>query len=154
MRWLPHNPSCTRGSVVEGERVLESMGFDAEAFLREQLAADPASDPFEVLRLRGTEHLGQNFPGTSFDGALRSIEETPEVFGLLPASLPYEVVSVNGVSFDFPEELEHRIRFIATTPEGVVVLGNSYPLSRLLGKRLALSYGAAGPQDSGDSVRP
>ncbi len=146
-RWVPLDASFARGSVVEGERVLEAMGFDAEAFLREQLAADPAADPFEVLRLRVTEHLDQNFPGTSFEGALRSIEEIPEVFGLLPASLPYEVVSVNQVSFDFPEDLEHRIRFIATTPEGVVVLGNSFPLSRLLGKRLTLSYIVAGPED-------
>jgi RHS repeat-associated protein len=146
-RWVPLDASFARGSVVEGERVLEAMGFDAEAFLREQLAADPASDPFAVLRLRVTEHLEQNFPGTSFEGALRSIEEGPEVFGLLPASLPYEVVSVNQVSFDFPEDLEHRIRFIATTRQGVVVLGNSFPLSRLLGKRLTLSYIAAGPED-------
>ncbi len=146
-RWVPLDASFARGNVLEGERVLESMGFEAEAFLRGELAAGTDADPFEVLRGRVVQHLGQNFPGTSFEESLRTIEEIPEVFGLLPASLPFEVVSVSSVSFDFPEELEHGVRFLATTEDGTVVLGNSYPLPRLLGRRLTLSYAAASPED-------
>ncbi len=146
-RWVPLDASFERHRISEGERVLEAMGFDAEAFVRDEVGTGIQDDPFAALRSRVTGYLDENFPGTSFDGALRTVEEIPEAFGLLPASLPYEVVSVADVSFDFPDEREHRVRFLARTDAGEIVLGNSYALPSLLGKRLTLSYVAAELED-------
>ena len=77
------------------------MGFDAETFVRDGLVAAPQTDPLAALRADVTAYLDANLPGMAYDDALRKLVQTPEVYGILPASLPYEVVAVNGVSFDF-----------------------------------------------------
>ena len=55
--------------------------------------------------------------------------------------------SVNGVSFEFPEELAHQVRFIATREDGVVILDSVQSISRLIGRRLTLSYAPARAED-------
>ncbi len=146
-RWVPLDASFKFHTVDEGHRVLEEMAFDAETYVRESLVAEPSLDPMAELRRRVSEFLENNVPGMTFEAALRKLVQTPEVYGLLPASLPYEVVSVNGVSFEFPAELEHQVRFLARKTNAEVILDTSFPLSRLIGRRLTLSYAPAGPED-------
>ena len=146
-RWVPLDASFKFHTVDEGHRVLEEMGFDAETFLRDALEAAPQTDPLAELRADVTAYLDASVPGVSYDDALRKLIQTPEVYGILPASLPYEVVSVNGVSFEFPEELAHQVRFIATREDGVVILDSVQSISRLIGRRLTLSYTPASAED-------
>ena len=146
-RWVPLDASFKFHTVDEGHRVLEEMGFDAETFVRDGLEAAPQTDPLAAVRADVTAYLDASVPGVSYDDALRKLVQTPEVYGILPASLPYEVVSVNGVSFEFPEELAHQVRFIATREDGVVILDSVQPISRLIGRRLTLSYAPASAED-------
>ena len=146
-RWVPLDASFKFHTVDEGHRVLEAMGFDAETFVRDALEAAPQTDPLAVLRADVTAYLDANVPGVSYDDALRKLVQTPEVYGILPASLPYEVISIGGVSFEFPEELAHQVRFIATREDGVVILDSVQSISRLIGRRLTLSYAPASAED-------
>ena len=146
-RWIPLDASFKFHDIDEGIRVLEGMGFDAGAFVDESFVADPLEDPLEALGSQVSDYLDANLPGTGFEDALRRVDPQPEVYGLLPASLPYDIVSVNGVSFEAPFDLEHRIQFLARNRQGDVILDASFPASRLLGRRLTLSYVAATPED-------
>ena len=146
-RWVPLDASFKFHTVDEGHRVLEEMGFDAETFVLAALEAAPQTDPLAVVRADVTAYLDANVPGVSYDDALRKLLQTPEVYGILPASLPYEVISIAGVSFEFPEELAHQVRFIATRDDGVVILDSVQSISRLIGRRLTLSYAPASAED-------
>jgi len=146
-RWVPLDASFKFHDVDEGHPVLEEMGFDSESFVREALEGAPQTDPMVALRSRVTSFLNANVPGTSFEAALRKVVPRSEVYGILPASLPYEVVSIASVSFDFPEELEHRVRFVATRRDGEVILDGVFPVPRLMGRRLTLSYAPAEEED-------
>ena len=146
-RWVPLDASFKFHTVDEGHRVLEEMGFDAESFVRESFTAASKTDPMAVLRGRVSSYLDANVPGLGYENALRRVEQTPEVYGILPASLPYTVVSVNGVSFDFPDDLVHRVRLAARTQGGTPILDSVLSVPRVIGRRLTLSYAPAEQED-------
>ena len=92
-------------------------------------------------------YLDANEPGMTVEAVHRRTVPVPEVYGLLPASLPYEIVSVQGVYFDFPEDRKHRIRILARNERGETLLDSSFSSSRLLGRRFTLSYIPASLED-------
>ena len=146
-RWVPLDASFEFHTIQEGSRVLEAMDFDADAFLQGLFIDDPTADPLEELLLRVETYLETHEPGMTLDAAHRRAIPVPEVYGLLPASLPYEIVSAQGIYFDFPEDREHRIRILARNERGETLLDSSFSASRLLGRRLTLSYIPANLED-------
>jgi len=117
--------------------------------------------PKDILQgyLSGPVSLGSPLAGV--EGAMREklslppdqpvplpmLQRVPEVFGLLPSTLPYKTVSVIGEYGFLPGSLIHKVHLVAKDEVGRVLMDATLSLPQVTGKRLTLGYVGANSED-------
>src|SRR5262249_54893048 len=135
--WVSLDPGFKRIAPPRGLDVVTALGLDGRALLEEYLQTPRTESPLEHTRARVAALLATRRPDLAMADVPNSRAFGAQTLGLLPASLPYKIVSRAEVSYAGP--LAHTVRFIAESG-GANVLDETFPLADLLGERLTLSY--------------
>ena len=129
--WAPLDPEWKTMLPRNPRRVLSEMGLDSQVFLQQYLsgtlcAGDPQTangcgSAREVIASQINAYLQSQGATDTYEslGNSRRIEAQNET--LLPSSLPGKIVSINGVYFDLPESLHHRLRLRAASGASVLM---------------------------------
>ncbi|HET6371521.1 MAG TPA: hypothetical protein VFG95_10005, partial [Nitrospiria bacterium] len=126
--------------------ILAAADFKADLLVSDYLSGAQTLSPLEFYKKKLTDYLAQYRPDLTYDQAVGKRSLQPAPMGLLPNTLPYPTLSVNQEGAALPEDLRHKVRFIAQG-EGGPSLDVSIPTSDLLGRRLTLSYVPATVED-------
>ena len=141
--WVPLFPALKRVEREPASGVLEEMEFSASNVVQEYLSGPQPVDPLTQIRESVISHLEQISPDESYQDQLATETLTQLQLGLLPSSIPVEVVAVTGESAALDPAARHLVRFVARRSENEsdpVVLDFELPLAELLGARVTVSY--------------
>ncbi|MGD8895882.1 MAG: transglutaminase domain-containing protein, partial [Acidobacteriota bacterium] len=136
--WVPLDAAFKRLEPSAGLDV-RGLGFEAEAVFDDYLAAPSSLTPREEVRRRVEALLAEKAPGTEYEETLLHRGIAPQSLGHLPSSLPYRVEARAEVGYHPPEPLVHTARLVVESSHGSL-LDTTFPVSRLLGQRLTLSW--------------
>jgi RHS repeat-associated protein len=138
--WIPLDAGFKRLTTPVGMTdPLGALGIDPLALTDEYLSAPQTDSPLQFTRTRVAQQLAARFPDKTYDGVLNRRDLLPESLGILPSSLPYEVVHVTETSYDLPDPLVHQIHVTSDSPNGSII-DATLAIPDVLGQRLTLSY--------------
>ena len=144
--WVPLDPAFKENAVTPGEDVLAAMGFDTDAYLADYIATVRAQSPLEKLQADIQAWLDVNRPGKTVADIERTLSIRELNLGLLPASLPYQLVSVSGRLSELEASKRYHVRF-HLHDGGTTFLDYTISLPELITKRLTVDYVGATPSD-------
>ncbi len=144
--WIPLDPAYAAMDVTPGEDVLDAMGWDADAFLADYISTFHVPSVLEKLQADIQVWLDANQPGTTVADIERRLSVAPANLGLLPASLPYQVVSVDGEFATLEEAMRYKVRFHLHA-SGTTFINETLAVVDLAGHRLTIEYIGATPAD-------
>jgi N-acetylmuramoyl-L-alanine amidase/transglutaminase-like putative cysteine protease len=144
--WIPLDPSFKAWSVTEGQDVLGPMGWNADSFLANYVSAFNAASPIEQFQADIQSWLDVNRPGITIPEIERRLAITPQSLGLLPASLPYQVVAVTTEMSELEDAKRYKVRFHLRNG-ATTLINHTLRLPELLGHRLTIEYVGATPAD-------
>ena len=148
--WVPLAPAVKGYNIVPAKDLLGGIDYASGNFIEEFLGAPQGLDPLGLLRKRIVDALQANSPDTDYDASLGSLEPDEDGIGLLPNTLPVDVVAVTGETPSLKTEEQQRIRFIVrqgTDGASAIVLDHTVPVSEVAGHRLTMSYMPATVED-------
>jgi YD repeat-containing protein len=148
--WLPLFPALKRYQHTPASGVLGDMGLTADEVLTDYLSVPQSREPLAELRQRVEDYLEQNAQGVSYEDQLATRTLVGEVLGLLPSSLPVEVVAVTAEQAELADTKRHRVRVVVRAGESEtdpVLLDHTVTLGEILGGRVTLSYQPATVDD-------
>ena len=154
--WAVLDPEFEDLEPVSGRRVLDEMGFDADAFLDAYLAGahcdqdlsdPPACEHVEaILEDQIDQWLGSTGDPATFDSLTEPPQRLEDELQILPASMPGHIVSVDWVGLEPNIEDQHRIRLVARDG-GSILIDETIPLADITGRAATLWYAPATPDD-------
>ena len=147
MQWVPLEPSIPgAGKYIATEPSVD--GFALVGANPGGLTAGYLSIPTTASMLRYVEAIvGGTLPaGTTLSQSLRTVAQQPEALNLIPGSLPYEILSVQGDYAFLPDSAKHHIRLTAQDATGNLI-DVTVPLHRVTGHRTTFTFQAATAAD-------
>jgi transglutaminase-like putative cysteine protease len=101
--------------------------------------------PLEFLRAGIEDYLAQSGSGMHYEDLLMTGRQVAEVMNILPSAMQFREVAITGEYDDMPEELVHKVRFIASRQDTVEsIQGNlleiTLPVYRVSSGRVVISY--------------
>lgn len=144
--WIPLDPSFKNYDFKEGVDIPAEMGFDANLFLNNYISTMHNESPIELFVKNIENHIATNYPNLTYDDVIRTSWIEPENLGLLPATLPYIVVTVQNEYTEIPDALRDTVRFYIYDGYGTL-LDYTARMPEIAGKRVTISYAAATPAD-------
>jgi RHS repeat-associated protein len=137
--WVPLDAGFKR-LAPPGGIGLRGLGFVPDDVFEAYLKAAPGpATALDAYRSRAKEVLAAQRPDLAYEEALARRDVLAQNLGLLPATLPYTVVTRAEVSYEPPEPLVHTARFVLDS-NGTELLAATFPTTAILGQRLTLSY--------------
>lgn len=141
--WVPLDPAFNISKYQAGvDNITDSVPFDEAGYLsivRTETAAD-------FYRDQVFDYLSTNTPGTSLVDVPYAGTPIPQEFGIVPASLPYTVLSLTGEFSDIPGTLRHAAR-ITVRVGGGTLLDATLLLPEVSLNRRTISFTAASAAD-------
>ncbi|MEM1181413.1 MAG: RHS repeat-associated core domain-containing protein, partial [Acidobacteriota bacterium] len=151
--WIPLAPSLKAYGGRTAPGVLGAMhgagSFTVQGFLDGALSTARTGTPLEELRGQVQTHLDVAGGGAYAD-QLASRAVVPLELGILPSSLPAQVVAVVGEGPALPSELIHTLRvraYASADASSPRVFEHTLPVSRAAGSRLTVTYQPATVED-------
>lgn len=144
--WIPLDPSFKQYDYSECLDIPEEMGFDANIFLNDYISTMHNESPIELYVQNIKDYIAVNHPNLTYEDVIRTRWIEPEWLGLLPATLPYKVVTVQDEYTEIPDDLRDKIRFYIHDDYGTL-LDYTARMPVIAGKRVTISYIAASPAD-------
>ncbi len=126
-------------------RPIEQRGDPAEQFIRNYYSTVRTATPVEMFQQQMLGALAKNHPGSSYGDMVWTRTVVAESDGLLPGTLPWELLSYAGTFAAIPPESRYRVRFHLWTR---AELDYTTSLPELAGKQVTLSYVGETPADS------
>jgi transglutaminase-like putative cysteine protease len=149
-QWIPIDPafpgSTKYTAAIPQVDVVAEMGQTAAQLTDAYLAQSSALSPLEFVEGRVQDLLASRFAGTQYAQVVRTVEQHPERAGVLPASLPYEVVSVLDENAFLPDDFHHTLQLTVRDGAGIL-LSAAVPLHEIAGHRTVLSFKPATAAD-------
>ncbi len=150
--WVPLDPSFKLHEIDPGMDIPALMSFDAQGFIDEYVTpTDPAvvlpreETVLELFRQEIADYLALNDPNETVESVKRTQEIIPEDLGLLPASLPYKVISRDASFSEIPADKVYQIRIHLY--QGGTLIDRTYELPEIAGERITISWEGATPSD-------
>src|SRR5262249_17720957 len=112
--WVPLDPSFKTPQVTGTPSI--PSAFTGDALVAEHLARPQTAAPIAFFTQKLADLLAQ--AGATLDQVLFKRAAPATAAGLLPSTLPYSTVSVNGEYAELPAALRHTVRFAADGDEG------------------------------------
>ncbi|HXT51150.1 MAG TPA: transglutaminase family protein, partial [Thermoanaerobaculia bacterium] len=140
--WLPLAPALKSSTWVQPTGVLRLMHYDSTAGVAAYLAAPQAVEPLAVLRQQ-IEHYLATQGGLGYEAQLAKQTIVASELGMLPSTLPADVVAVTGESAQLPSSSIQRLRIVAragTAETDAAILDVTLPVADLAGRRVTFSY--------------
>lgn len=144
--WIPIDPAFKGNTVHAGEDVLAAMGFNTDTFLADYISTFHAQSPIEKLQADIQTWLNVNRPGQTVADIERTLAVSALNLGLLPASLPYQVMSRSSGFAELESTKRYSVRFHLYTG-GTTFIDYTLSLPELITKRLTIDYVGATPAD-------
>jgi hypothetical protein len=109
--------------------------------IREDYLSTPQENrPLKCLKEKIHAHLSQNHPGTAYDDLLSKRTLIPETMNILPASLQFRDIAITHEYTRIPEELMHKVRFMASGEETPSFFDITLKAHRLSNRSIAVTY--------------
>ncbi len=143
--WLPLLPALKAYEYSNPENLLETAGVNASDVRSRFLAANQPVSVLEDIRQQIDATLG----ATPLDSKRRTASIAAQAAGLLPATLPVEVIAVTSEAAALPDNLVHKVRFVSyngLTADSDVIMDGTFTLAEVASQRVTLSY-QAGTRD-------
>jgi transglutaminase-like putative cysteine protease len=144
--WVPLDPSFKGSTITPGTDVLTPMGFNADTFLAEYISTFHAPSPIEKLQQDVQAYLNTNLPGKTVADIERKTAISSQTLGILPASLPFQVLSLGSRFAELEATKRYKVRFHLYNG-GTNFIDYTTSLPELIGKRLTIEYVGATPAD-------
>ncbi|TAN42406.1 MAG: transglutaminase domain-containing protein [Nitrospirae bacterium] len=115
----------------------------------EYLNAVRAETPLEYLRALVEGKLSQSHPGRSYGDLMRTRTLPPDILKILPSSLQFTQRSITHEYREIPDELKHKVRFVAGTsgPLPTILFDITLDTLDLSNQMISLSYEAETVED-------
>ncbi len=142
--WMPIDPVFKDYQSNQPFHVYPELSLNAEQFVDDYYATVRAFTPVQMLREQMLNALTQNHPGASDGDMVWTRAIVPETDGLLPGTLPFELLSYGGAFSEIPGDMRYRLSLILY---GDTYLWYDVNLVELASKQLTVSYAGATPAD-------
>lgn len=151
--WVPMDPAFKLSEINPGLDVPALMGLDAQSFMDEYY--DPADSsvtlpreetPIGLLKQQISDYLLLNEIDETVESVKYTTEISPETLGLLPASLPYKVLSRDGSFSEIPANKVYQVRF-RIRDGSTNLIDHTVNLPDIAGKRVTIDYVPASAAD-------
>lgn len=144
--WAPLDPSFKGSNITPGMDVLTPMGFNADSFLANYISTFHVPSPIEKLVQDVQTYLDVNDPGKKVVDIERRTEISSQSLGILPASLPFQVLSVSSRFAELEAAKRYKVRFRLYNG-GTTFIDHTMNLPEFIGKRVTIEYTGATPAD-------
>jgi len=153
--WVQLDPSFKQYMYVEGVNFTKEVPYDFEAFLNrlESTAtineagsyfsgfnASVISEEIEAYHTQVRAYVEANMPNITLGEVLGGGIIVRQEFGILPATLPYNVLTVLAEYVEVPDDLRHKVTFEVQDEFGFTDISYTLSLPEVAGKRITLSY--------------
>ena len=146
--WVPLDPSFKSTTYPPAVDIPSEMGFNAEAFIDNYISTLHTASPVDLYLQQIQGYVTANHPELTYpEDVFRHGTITPDQLGLLPASLPYKVLSKDNEYTEVPANKRHQIRFHIRDDFGSTLLDRTLNLPEIASRRVTISYVAATPAD-------
>lgn len=148
--WIPLMPAIKSHRYIPAAGALSRVGLSTGEFIEEYLAHTQTPAPLDLLRQRVSDRLSQMSPPAAYADQLAQHDTDAQALELLPASLPVPAEAITGEFARLPETLRQHARILVRAgpdENDVVVFDRTLPLTRLLDRRVTLSYQPASIDD-------
>ncbi len=144
--WLPLAPAIKPHQARRASRVLALANIDTNALVQGFLQGDPSMSPLATLRTQVGTYLTANPAAGDYEDQLAYVRPSAIDLELLPASLPFEVLTVGGEQANLPPALAARVR-ISVLAGGQEMLAQEVPMIDASVNRLTVSFQPASADD-------
>ncbi len=148
--WVPLMPAIKETTVEPSARVLQPMQTPATMLITDYLAEPQTIDLRTHIETAVTTYLQGSESDQTYIQQLGSRSIVPLALGLLPATLPAEVVAVTGEGANLEDTHRQRLRLIARAglqEHAPIILDHTVPVAEVASQRLTLSYLPATVED-------
>ena len=135
--WVPLDPAFKQYDCDPGLYLYGEMNFDADLFLSDYYSTFHAEPPVEAFKQLMLDSLAVYHPGAIYDDIFRSRTVIAETDGILPGTLPYELLSYHGSFSEIPADMRYGIGFHVYNAGAV--LNYTTTLPEIASKQLTLS---------------
>lgn len=161
--WIPLDPSFKQYNYTTGIDVKSVVPFDAQTFI-DQIKTSATINETEgyVTNVSSTlvqqtmqsyqtsvqSYITQNYPNATVGDVLGKKEIAKQVFGILPATLPYKTVTTGSEFAKVNSQYQATISF-AIPDQWDIDLGLAYTITlpQIAGKKITLSFSPATAND-------
>lgn len=144
-RWVPLDPAFKQYNTTSAINLPAEIGFDAEAFVQDYYSTMHAETPIELFEQMLLDSLAVRYPGSDLEDLIRTRSVVAETDGILPGTLPYEVLSFDGTFSEIPSNKRYYIRFHLSG--GGTDLDYTTSVPEIVEKQVTISYVGATPAD-------
>lgn len=144
--WVPLDPTFKQYDYQLGINLPAEIGFDGETFVRDYyMTGLQAEPPVEVFKQMMLDSLAVYYPGATYDDLITTRSVIKETDGILPGTLPYELLSLDATYSEIPSNKRYQIQFHVYG--GGTDMSYSTTLPEIVGKQVTISYVGATAAD-------
>lgn len=144
--WVPMDPAFAQYSVDSAVNMLGVIALNSEQLVSEYCGATQTLTPIERLRELLLDSLAVYYPGNTFESMLRTRTVIATTDGILPGTLPYELVSRDTVFSEIPDNLRYKVRF-RLYQGATTYINYQANIPAIARKQVTISYAGATPAD-------
>ncbi|MCX6829606.1 MAG: hypothetical protein NT002_10040 [candidate division Zixibacteria bacterium] len=146
--WVPLDPTFKQYNYKPGINFPAEIGFNAEAFVRDYILSGMKPEtPGEVFKQMLLDSLAVYHPGATLEDIMTSRTVIKETDGIIPGTLPYDLLSRDGEFSAIPTDKRYYIRFHLYDDYGMMNLDYTTNLPEIVLKQVTISYVGATPAD-------
>ncbi len=138
-RWIPLDPAFKQYDVTPGINFAAEQGVDGDTFVDDYISTFRVEPPIEKLEADLLAALPGAHPGLGIDDIVDRRSVRAEEDGILPGTLPYELVTKDGVFSEVVTDDRYHVRFHLHDGGGMD-LDYTTSTPELAGKQVTISY--------------
>lgn len=143
--WVTIDPVFKQYEYDYGINLPAEIGFDAEGFVQDYYSSFHAETPVDVFRQMLLDSLAVRYPGATYEDLITSREVIRETDGILPGTLPFELVSFDTRFSEIPADKRYGIQFHVYGSGTDMTYSTTLP--EIAGKQVTISYVGATAAD-------
>jgi hypothetical protein len=144
--WVPMDPTFKQYTYNAGINLPAEIGFDAEGFVEQYYSTLHSETPIEMYRDMLIDSLAIYHPGATYEDLITTRSVIKETDGILPGTLPYELMEQDTVFSEIPSDKRYRLRFYLYGGTGMD-LDYETSLPEIAEKQVTISYVGATAED-------
>ena len=144
--WVPMDATFKQYSYQTGINLPAEIGFDAEAFVNDYISTFHSETPVELFRQMLLDSAAVYHPGAGYEDLITMRSVIKETDGILPGTLPYELLVQDSVYSGIASAKRYYIEFHLYDGAGMD-LDYTISLPEIVEKQVTISYVGATAAD-------